>query len=65
MTATPLKELSSQDLTLSLANQYAKKTISGLPGGEPIQQKIKNVENKLNEQEKDLSEISKWMDELK
>lgn len=49
MTATPLKELSSQDLTLTLTNQYARKTISALPGGEYMQQQVKSIESKLVE----------------
>ena len=65
MSATPLKDLSAQDLTLSLTNQYARKTVSALPGGEPTQQRVKAIESKLSEQEKDLSEIQKAMEEVK
>ena len=65
MRSTALKDLSQMQLTMPASNQFARKTVSSLPGEEQTVQIVAGIENQLNEQEKDLSEIQKALKEIK
>lgn len=63
--AVPLNELSSTCLTLPLSNQYRRKLMTNLPGGEQTFAAAKHIDSTLESQEKDLVEIMKTMSILK